>query len=177
MRALVIRWIRIMPLAFALVAGVACRPAKSPELTQREIARGAVQAMAWGVRLSVEVCARAVVQLDDRGDGRAEALYETCATGWDTAHAALIAADALIDAADAWDAGKVGCLTSRSLDALAGIMAALEKVGAQLPDDVRVTIADGIRLGSWLAKLAPGGTCVVPAPRPAAPAPAQGVSW
>lgn len=168
------RLVRVMPLAFAIWA-VACKPAKSPELTQREIARGAVQGLAWGVRLSVEVCARAVVAMDDRGDARADELYNACVQGWDVAHASLLAADAIIDAREAWDAGKVACLANRSLEALAQIMAGLRKVDAKMDADIQTTIDDGIALGRYLVRMAPGGSCPMPKAKPAA-APAPSVS-
>jgi hypothetical protein len=168
--------VRRLGLALAVLC-IGCsafgKGATGPELTQREVARGAVAGLAWGVRLSVEVCARAIVALDNVEDKRADALYETCADGWDVAHAALVAADAIIDAKEAWDAGKVACLANRALEALGGIMTGLRKVGATLPDDVQATIDDGIALGRYLIRLAPGGSCPLPiTPKPtAAPAP------
>lgn len=170
MKAALIRWLRIMPLAFALVALGGCSwltGPKSPELAAREVVRGAVAGASWGVRVATAYCAHVVARLDDSDDSRADALWQTCADSFDAAKAALVAADVVVDAWDAAAAGKVACLAGRALVAFDAILAALEKVGAKLPADVRATVDDGVKLGRFLVALVPGGgSCPMPAKKP-----------
>lgn len=179
MTAWIKRLVRVMPLAFALTALTGCgvfggKGAKAPELTEREIARGAIHGLAWSVRLGTEACARVVMALDAADDPRAEPLYVTCEQSWEVAKASLNAADHVIDAWDAGTAGKIACLGRRALDALAETMVALRKLDVKIPADIAVTIHDGIQLGSWLARLAPGGgSCPLPTTPKPAPAPAS----
>lgn len=162
------------------VSLIACRPAASP--TARETVRGAVLGVANAMQYATLVCARIVVSLEDAGENaKAQGLYDTCERNWEAARASLNAADKLVDTWQAGSEGKIVCLAQQALDSLASTMTALRKLNVDMPEDIRVTIDDGIRLAQWLIRLAPGGgaACVVPEPAPkkAAPsAPAPGMS-
>lgn len=151
-----------------VVEACGCKPANTA-LAARETVRGAILGLANGAQYATLVCARVYQQMPDGPE--AEALFETCSTGWDQAKASLNAADHLVDVWDEATAPRVVCLASRALAAVAATMTALRKLAVTLPPDVKVTIDDGIRLGEWLLRLAPGSAaCEVPAKAPSAPA-------
>lgn len=157
--------VRRLGLALAIVTLSGCGlfgPAKSPDTVARETVRGAIWGLANATELAASVCAKTWLKMDEESP-EAKRLFTVCKTSWDEAEAALEAADKVVDLWDSDTSGaKIACLGARALDALAGIMHVLNDFGVKMDAALKATIDDGLALGKWLVRLAPGGSCPLP---------------
>lgn len=155
-RALLYRGVWIY-LAAALLVG--CAKPQEAQSATRESYRAAVVMVARAVKLVDVACAGVAQQEWDSGaEAEAIALARKCSSGYDTARDALLAAQAALDAADAWKSG-LGCLFSRALDGLTRIVDALHSAGLE-DKDFPLDIPDAIKLAKTMSTLA-GGSCEV----------------
>jgi len=132
-------------LPFALIL-VACGAAQSPAssaTTSRDSARAALLTIAEGVKVGDASCAQAALSLKNAK------LATDCAHAYDTARAALVAADDGIDAWNEGTAGNVACAGKHALDAIQNIEDALVLTGVPIP----ATVVDAIKLGETFAPM------------------------
>ncbi len=132
---------------------VAGCPQTPPDSPVRYAARGAVLALADGIRIADHVCAEVAKGLEAKGDHAAAVSTAThCATGYQTARHGLLAASAAVDA---WSEAATGRLACGAAEAVAGLSEIRDAIVSLTT--VPAEVDDALQAGQWAARYAEGG--------------------